>query len=148
MDDLDKALEKLLAKSRPPLCGMCGGKLVQAGSGIFKCERCGNEALDDYGKVRKYLDEHGPSPAIAIAQATGVDRNLISRFLRGGKLEIPDGSKYYLRCEKCSCSIKSGRYCEDCAKELSGNTHKVSYVDIGDRPKLNGKGKMRYTQDK
>ena len=37
MDDLDKALEKLLAKSRPPLCGMCGGKLVQAGSGIFKC---------------------------------------------------------------------------------------------------------------
>ena len=47
--------------------------------------------LDDYGKVRKYLDENGPSTSIEISEETGVKRSVIEEFLKVGRLEVvPD----------------------------------------------------------
>lgn len=153
MDLEDKFAEKLLEKSKPAACESCGGKMAYKGGGTYKCESCDAIAYDDYGKVKKYLDEHGPTPAIYIARATGVNKDLIEMFLKQGKLEIPEGSKFYIRCEKCGCSLKSGRYCEECAKALKSGNKRVTAHDIGERPKYhaapsNSTGKMRFSDKK
>ncbi|MDE7479075.1 MAG: hypothetical protein K2M91_14235, partial [Lachnospiraceae bacterium] len=68
--DIDAALTKLLTK-KPVFCSLCRGRMVYVGRGAYKCEKCEHEELDDFGKVRQYLEENGPMPALVIAQATG-----------------------------------------------------------------------------
>ena len=77
----------------PVTCEKCGGAMKYHGTGIYKCELCGNEAMDDFGKVKVYLDEHGPTSAITIAKETGVHRDIIDNFLRKGRLYSINGCK-------------------------------------------------------
>lgn len=63
-------------------------------------------------------------------------------------MEIPEGSKYYLKCEKCGCSIRYGRFCPDCVRELAGEIKAVFHEDVGEKPKCEPdsdmKGRMHY----
>ena len=38
-------------------------------------------------------------------------------------------------CEKCGCSIRSGRICERCASGSSSDARAIFRADVGDRPK-------------
>lgn len=138
----DKDLKKLRMAEKPVVCGKCGGNMIYTNAGIYKCESCGEEVLDDFGKVKKYLDEHGPTSAFKISQDTGVSTDVINTFLREGRVEIPDGADCYIKCEKCGCSIRYGRYCPECVKALAGGIKSVLVADMGERPKkgdMNGK---------
>ncbi|MGN0482123.1 MAG: TFIIB-type zinc ribbon-containing protein [Lachnospiraceae bacterium] len=80
-----------LSRRHPRVCPECGGKMIYKNLGEYVCEGCGKMLLDDYGKVRKYLDENGPSTSIEISEETGVKRSVIEEFLRTGRLEVvPD----------------------------------------------------------
>ena len=70
---------------RPMYCKECGGKLFYQNSGIYQCEDCGAEEYDDFGKIKNYLEIHGPSPAPYISEDTGVPLEIISVFLRNGR---------------------------------------------------------------
>lgn len=137
-------IERLLVTNRISNCKKCGGKMVYQYTGLYKCETCGYEELDDFGKVRKYLDEHGPTPAITISEATGVDRSVINTFLKTGRVEIPESSPQFIQCERCGTDIRYGRFCPACANILAGKEKKGYLVeDVGEVPK-NATGKMRY----
>lgn len=132
---LEKELEKLVQQRKMEKCEFCHNKMRYEGGGRYRCSYCGVETLDDFGKLRKYLEENGPTPEGVIAQATGISMETIDAFLRKGRIEIPNGEKYYLSCEQCGCDIRYGRYCPECAaKELQQNFHS-SYQDIGERPR-------------
>ena len=66
---------------------------------MFECPSCHKKALSDFGLVREYLDKNGPQPAIVISDATGVKVEVIDKFLRQGRVEIPDGSDVYIKCQ-------------------------------------------------
>ena len=105
--------------------------------GEYKCPECGNEEMDDYGKIRNYLDEHGPASATAIEAAIGVRRSVINSYLRKGRLEITDGSPVFIKCERCGKSIKFGRICAACAKNVVSRANDGSSIpieEIGDEP--------------
>ena len=38
-------------------CELCHHKMKYLGLGRFQCSYCGNEKLDEYGKLREFLDE-------------------------------------------------------------------------------------------
>lgn len=138
-------LEKIIIDNKPVKCEMCNGKVFYVNSGMYRCEQCGYEMYDDFGKVRNYWEVNGPAPALIISEATGVSTELIEGFLRQGRVEIPDGSKYYIKCEKCGCSIRFGRFCPDCVRELAGGIRSVLCADIGEKPKrVDMSGKMHY----
>lgn len=138
-------LEKLLISNKPVRCE-CGGKLFHIGGGQYECHTCKNITMDDFGKVKAFLDENGPSPAMVISQATGVSTDIIDMFLKNGRLEITENSKYFIKCEKCGCSIRSGRFCIDCAKELTQGIQRIFFNEVGDKPKHAPKiqGAMHY----
>ena len=96
-----KVLENVFLANRPISCKKCNGKLFYIGSGKYKCDPCETEYYDDFGKVKEFLEGHGAAPAITIASHTGVSMELIDLFLRKGKLEIIENSKFYISCEKC-----------------------------------------------
>lgn len=126
-------------------CEKCKSKCKYKAQGIYECIACGNTMLDDYGKVRVYLEEHGRQPAVIISQDTGVPVSTIQNYLREGQLEIPDGSPVYAKCEKCNTDIRYGRYCASCASQLSKDIRGTLHMgNIGEKPKNKNTGKMRY----
>lgn len=137
--------ETLFLESKPVFCKLCHGKMRFVGGGTYQCEDCGAEEMDDFGKVKVYLNEHGPTPIPVIQAETGVKERVLQAFLRKGRLEIPEGSKYYLDCQRCGCSIRYGRYCPECAKVLAGGISVAFSEDMGERPKTSAlEGKMRF----
>jgi hypothetical protein len=62
--------------------------LVYLGLGEYKCEACGGTSLDDYGKVRNYIEKHGPNSAVHISEATGVKRSVVNLLLSEGRVAM------------------------------------------------------------
>ena len=136
MTDLEKSIEKALIERKPLRCELCDEKVYYMDSGRYQCRSCNHIMFDDFGKVKAYLEEHGPSHAVAISSATGVSMEIIDVFLRKGRLEIPEGSKYYIQCQKCGCSIRYGRFCPDCIKETANGIRAICAEDEGEKPKF------------
>lgn len=142
-----KDWEELFLESKPVNCKKCQGKMKFIGGGRYQCQSCKAEELDDFGKVKEYLNEHGPTPILTIEEETGVKQRLLQEFLKKGRLEIPEGSKFYLSCQRCGCSIRYGRYCPECIRELAGGIKVAFNEDMGERPKSvssEDNGKMRF----
>ena len=141
-------IEKLLLTNKPTKCE-CGGKLFHIGGGKYECEKCGNLVLDDFGKVKQFLEENGTMSIMAISQCTGVSIEIIESLLKDGRVEISENSKYFLGCQKCGCAIRSGCFCIDCARELSQGIQKIFYNEVGEKPKnANMQGKMHFLNRK
>lgn len=114
MDDDLKKLAKLFDET-PRICEKCGGVYEYSGAGEYVCKDCGHVAYDDYGKVRKFIDEHGPAPYHVVKKATGVDGKLVREYLDSPKQD----NKFARKCLKCGCAIVAGKYCSAC--EMSNN---------------------------
>ena len=148
---IERDLERLLDEKQIGKCEYCHNRMNYLGSGMYRCTFCGMEVLTDFGKIKKFLDENGPTPSGVIAQKTGLSLEKIDSYLKRGMVEIQDGDKYYLSCEKCGCDIRYGRFCPECAKSEIAHSLKLSYQDVGERPKQNNgdmAGKMRYLNRK
>lgn len=134
-------------EEKPTICRLCGGTLEFKGRGEYVCSKCGHMERDDFGKVRHFLEENGPTPAILINEATGVPIDKINAYLKQGRVEIPDGSGVYIKCEKCQTDIRYGRFCPACALKLTKELHgALTAADVGEVPrhKNNMEGKMRF----
>ena len=148
---LERELEKLMKLKQMERCEKCNNPFNYVGSGRYRCTFCGEEKLDDFGKIKQFLDQNGPTPSGIISQQTGISMDKIDSYLRQGMVEIRDGGKYYLNCEKCGSAIRYGRYCPECAKHEIKGGQRTSYQDVGERPKQQspeGTGKIRFINRK
>ena len=100
--------------NRPLLCSKCGGVMVFRGVGEYRCEDCKSVDYDDYGKVRRYLEEHPGANTAEVSSNTGVSQKSIRQMLKESRLEIADSSSVFMKCERCGISIRSGRMCPKC----------------------------------
>ena len=137
----DKNLVKEIIESRPVRCIDCGGKLKYIGGGEYECMDCKELRYDHFGKVRKYLYDHGPSPAPEVVAATGVPNHIVVELLKEGRIELVQNSRFFLQCERCGCAIRFGRICPDCAKELADSIDKAMKESIGEKPQVKAVGK-------
>lgn len=132
---LEQKLEKLIQQKKVEKCELCHNRMQYVGSGKYRCSFCGVEVLDDFGKIKQFLDQNGPTPEAIISRETGISMDTIDSYLKKGMVEIPNGSDIYLKCEKCGCDIRYGRYCPECARSEMLNNTKTSYQDVGERPR-------------
>lgn len=100
------------------ICPNCKIPMKYQYAGLYKCEKCGAEQLDDFGLIKRYLDENGPTNALELSEKTGVKRAKISEFLRSGRIEVAESSTSYIHCKGCGSPIRYGDYCASCAHEM------------------------------
>ena len=103
--------------NRKRFCMRCGSVLRYDSLGEYRCMNCGRTELDDYGKVRQYLEENGPSPLRMIAAGTDVPSIIIEELLEMGKIEVAENDRSFLQCSVCGKPIKSGKICSSCASK-------------------------------
>ena len=113
---MDKGLEKL-NESKPTVCDSCGGKVIYKGTGEYECEKCKKLLLDDYGRVRRYIDANGSSIMI-LARETGVSKEVLEYLVKEGVLTVQEEADGGRKCAKCGVPVDSGRFCRKCAMEL------------------------------
>lgn len=129
------------------LCPDCHEKMEYVFGERFICHKCGRIEMSDFGKVKEFIEENGPQPAIAINHATGVSLNYINKLLMQGRIEIPDGSEVYIKCQRCGTDIRYGRFCPECMMRMGNSINGVmSMEEVGERPKNVKKrnGEMHY----
>lgn len=112
-------IEKLLKAGRPKLCERCLGRMVYIDNGKYRCQICGHEMYDDLGKIKQCLDQYGAISAEEIAKSTGVALEIVEMCIKDGKVEMPTETFQY-KCGRCGCGIRSGRFCQNCKRELAG----------------------------
>ena len=109
-EEVKKETKKKEVKfEKAKICPFCGNNMKYVYGEMYECPGCGRKEPTDFGKVRDFLDTNGPQPAIVIADATGVSLDVIDGFLKQGRVEIPDGSDVYIKCQRCGTDIRYGR---------------------------------------
>ncbi len=118
------------------ICKLCNCHMNYIYGEMFQCPSCGRKERTDFGKVREFLEIAGPQPAVIISQETGVELKVIDKFLRQGRIEIPDGSDIYIKCQSCGTDIRYGRYCPDCMLKITKNLgHAMLAPEVGEKPR-------------
>lgn len=120
------------------LCKRCGRLFKMDVYESELCPNCLKIDEDDFEKVREYLYEHNTATAIEISEQTDVDITQIERYLKNGRLEIPENSPIFIKCEMCGADIRSGRLCSACSIKMSNATRIQMHItdsQIGETPK-------------
>lgn len=137
---------RMLKVGETATCMRCKRVFTYFGFGHKFCPACKRIDDEQFDKIRDYIYQHGTATMVELEANTGVPIRRIEQYLREGRLEIPENSPIYIKCESCHCDIRSGRYCRECAGRLSKDLKGALAIDefeIGEAPKKKV-GKMRY----
>ncbi|MCR4641899.1 MAG: hypothetical protein K5697_07705 [Lachnospiraceae bacterium] len=114
----EERYERLLHNNRKLSCRECGGKLKYVHSGEYACLSCGATELDDFGLIRKYLQENGPSSREEIILATGIPGDRVNAYMKQERLVAVSKDTGSSVCSRCGKKIDAGTLCNDCRREM------------------------------
>jgi len=107
-------------------CKRCG-KLYNYIGGPMLCPICLDKDEEDFKRIKDYLYENPGASMAEISSVLEISTEKITRFLREGRLEIINNeNNLILECESCGRPIKTGRYCDDCAREMREDLKKTA----------------------
>ena len=139
---------KLLRKNRVDICPDCQKPVVIVRSGEFECPQCKKVYYNDFGKVRKYLEENPDSSIQDIMIDTGVSRKMIQEYIDYCHLEYSSKSSGYAKCSRCGTPIRCGRICPSCASMMKEGEYdpdtvgSYSFGQVG-KPQTTQEGRTR-----
>ncbi|WP_141432908.1 TIGR03826 family flagellar region protein [Bacillus sp. 03113] len=87
------------------------------------CPNCWKEEEQAYDEVYQYIRkrENRTATMEQVVEATGVNEELIFKFIRSGRLLLAHFPNLGYPCEKCGTMIREGKLCVTCAKELKND---------------------------
>lgn len=102
-------------------CRKCGKVYTYLGGNPI-CPACKQLDEEDFKKVKDYLYRNPGAGLSQVSVDLEISVDKIKRFLKEGRLEIvsQDGN-LFLECEGCGKAINSGRFCDECERELASN---------------------------
>ena len=101
-------------------CKECGRLFSSAGQKV--CPDCQQSEEEKFELVKEYLWENPNSTVKKVADDTGVEEDLIIKFMREERLDV-EGLMidYTLECKRCGAEIKSGIFCDSCRAKMISN---------------------------
>ena len=84
------------------------------------CSVCAEQDEKEFRTIKEYLYNNPGATMSEVSTVLDIKIEKIKRYLREGRLEIlNDDGNLILECENCGKSIKTGRFCENCAKDMT-----------------------------
>ena len=105
-------------------CRSCGN-LFNYLSGPPTCPACREKMEEKFQEVKHYIQENKGAGIQQVAEECEVEVSQIRQWLREERLELSGDSALYLNCDSCGKPIRSGRFCEKCAMEMSKGLQEV-----------------------
>lgn len=129
-------------------CVRCG-KVFTHIAGAPLCSICKGKDDEDFKRIKEYLEENPGANITEVSTVLDISLNKLKRFLREGRLEVIEWNNYILDCERCGKSIKTGRYCESCNRDITMEMKSITNLATNKMKGRNTDGskakeKMRY----
>lgn len=105
-------------------CRNCGG-IFNYVTGPAICPACREKLEKKFQEVKEYIRENKGAGIPEVAEACSVEVSQIRQWLREGRLELSEDAQMYLTCETCGKPIRSGRFCEKCASNMTRGFQEV-----------------------
>lgn len=131
-------------------CRVCDAIMNSFGKDI--CPKCYRAEEELFQKMKSFLRENNDANIAQIAMAIECSAEQVERFIDSGRLE-KTGMNISRPCQMCQMPIKSGRLCNDCNRQVTGqagisaakkdSTEKSSEPAKADASKLFGKKQSR-----
>lgn len=99
-------------------CRLCG-RIYNYVVGPNICPSCREKLEAKFQEVKEYIRAHRGAGIQEVAEECDVDAGQIRQWLREDRLELTEDSPIFLSCESCGAPIRSGRFCEHCAANMS-----------------------------
>lgn len=98
-------------------CKECGKLFSSAGQKV--CSDCRQSEEEKFELVKNYLWDNPNSTVKKVAEETGVEEDLIIKFMRDDRLAA-EGLlvDYKLKCKHCGTEIKTGLFCNGCRSKM------------------------------
>lgn len=115
-------------------CKECG-KLFSSG-GQKVCPDCRQSEEEKFQLVKEFLWDNPNSTVKKVSEETGVEEELIIKFMREDRL-ASEGLMvdYSLKCKRCGAEIKSGLFCESCRSKMISDFNQGSEPDSDQKKK-------------
>jgi flagellar operon protein (TIGR03826 family) len=111
-------------------CSQCGGLYV---TNAFRniCEACYRKEETLFQTVYEYIRkrENRTATLIHVVRATGVEENLIYKFIKQGRLHLAHFPNLGYPCEQCGALIREGRICVECRDELKKELNTIKEIE-------------------
>lgn len=102
-------------------CKRCG-KIYNYIGGAPVCQDCRKQDEEDFKRVKEYLYDHPRATIFEVSKELDVSVQKIKGYLKEGRLEIVgDEANMILECESCGKSLRTGRFCDECAKGITND---------------------------
>lgn len=115
-------LDKLLRHNKIERCLECGGRMKQIRSGEYECVECGAKELDDFGRIREYMREHGTATKEELVVMLGVRAEVVNEYIRQQRLEKAGDTQGDGKCLLCGAPIRYGSICAKCRGNAPSGT--------------------------
>jgi len=87
---------------------------------------CKKQDEINFKRVKEYLYEHPGASLHEVSKELEISVQQIKMYLKEGRLEIVgENGNMFLECEKCGKSITTGRFCKECANEVTSDIKSV-----------------------
>ena len=100
-------------------CPRCDSLFIQT---KFRdvCDSCYKEEEKLFDLVYQYIRkrENRTAAMQQVIEATGVEEELIIKFIRNGRLKLAQFPNLGYKCERCGGMIRDGRLCVSCSTTL------------------------------
>lgn len=98
-------------------CKECG-KMFNFMEGAPLCPSCKKKLEDKFEIVKEYVYDNPRASINEVAEENEVSVAQIKRWIREERLAFSDDSPIGVECEKCGKTIKTGKYCKECKREM------------------------------
>lgn len=84
------------------------------------CDKCFKEEEQIFEKVYQYIrkKENRKARMEQVIEDTGVDEELLIKFVRMGRLKTSQFPNLGYRCESCGSFIQEGKFCTTCTNNM------------------------------
>lgn len=127
-------------------CAKCK-RLFNYVSGRPICPNCKKDLEDEFTKVRDYIRNNPDAGIGEVAEVCEVDVKEIRQWIREERLSFTKDSAVGIECEKCGVNIRTGRFCDQCKKDVVDNlssVYKENKVEENPFAKQKTENKMRF----
>ncbi|GGM35466.1 hypothetical protein GCM10011351_21960 [Paraliobacillus quinghaiensis] len=125
-------------------CSNCGKLFVKVTRNV--CPDCVKEEEKKFQTVYDFMKKRVNRQATIpeIVEGTGVEEDLIIRFVKEKRLRASQFPNVTYPCEKCGKGIQEGKLCTTCSKELSADLAYQDEIDkVADRNQTEENQKVR-----
>ncbi|MCH1625076.1 TIGR03826 family flagellar region protein [Fredinandcohnia quinoae] len=100
-------------------CPHCGSIFVKTNLRDV-CEKCYKKEEKDFETVYQFIRkrENRTATLVEVVKATEVDEELITKFIRTGRLRLAQFPNLGYPCKKCHTLIREGNLCQSCTTHL------------------------------